>query len=307
MRPSEQRHPFTALVLLIAIALGSLVFFIFLAQLVGSQIYGLDIFSAMQNGTATLEMQKLFISFYSFGAFIVPPFIYARIRSKTPFSYLDIRIARPLLLFVLTLAIMLCAKPFLEWTIYFNQQMKLPAFMGPVETWMKYKEIEAELLTKQLLVMTSSKDLIINLAIIAVIPAIGEELIFRGCLQKIFTTWTNNPHAGIWIAAILFSAIHFQFYGFIPRMLLGALFGYVFFYSKSILIPILGHFFNNASAVIAAYILQRQGKSLDNITKPEFQVWYLVILSVIFTALLLRIYYKLSFSYNNKPNERKLD
>ena len=111
--------------------------------------------------------------------------------------------------------------------------MKLPSFFSSIENWMKYKEIEAEILTKQLLVMSSIEGLVINLIIIAVIPAVGEELIFRGCIQKIFTTWTNNYHLGIWIAAILFSAIHFQFYGFIPRMLLGALFGYLFFSVKA--------------------------------------------------------------------------
>ena len=303
-RPSEQRHPLTALVLLVAIAFAGLVVFISLAQIIGSLIYGLDILSALNTGTATLEMQKLFIVCYSIGTFVIPPLVYARVRSKTPFAYLDLKIPKPFSLFLLALAIMICAKPFLEWTIYLNQQMKLPSFFSSIENWMKYKEIEAEILTKQLLVMSSIEGLVINLIIIAVIPAVGEELIFRGCIQKIFTTWTNNYHLGIWIAAILFSAIHFQFYGFIPRMLLGALFGYLFFFSKSIWIPILAHFFNNASAVIAAYILQREGKSLDNLTKPESQQWYLVILSVIFTALVFWVFERLSLRNKKVLNER---
>lgn len=297
-RPSEQRHPFEALVLLLAIAFAGLVVFMSVAQMLGSLVYGVNMMSALANGTATAAMQKFFISLYSVGTFVLPPLVYARVRSKDPLSFLDVRLPTAWILFVLALIIMICAKPFLEWAILVNQQMKLPSFFSTIENWMKYKEIEAEILTKQLLVMNSMEGLMVNLIVIAVIPAVGEELIFRGCIQKIFTQWCNNYHLGIWIAAILFSAIHFQFYGFLPRMLLGALFGYLFVFSKSIWIPILAHFFNNASAVIAAYVLQQQGKSLDNIIKPEFQQWYLVILSVIFTALLLRIFHRVSVSNN---------
>jgi hypothetical protein len=177
--------------------------------------------------------------------------------------------------------------------------MKLPVFLAPVENWMKYKEMEAEILTKTLLVMNSYQSLFINLLIIAVIPAIGEELIFRGCIQKIITRATDNYHVGVWGAAIIFSAIHLQFYGFLPRMFLGALFGYIYVYSKSLLVPMLAHFYNNGTAVISAFVLQQQGKSLDTLTKPELQKWYLVILSVIFTALLIRMFL-MSYLSNNR-------
>ncbi|MFD2161698.1 CPBP family intramembrane glutamic endopeptidase [Paradesertivirga mongoliensis] len=303
-RPSEQRHPLTALILLIAIALGTLVLFVTLAQFLGSLIYGIDITSAIQSGNASADVLRLFNSCYLFGMFLVPPLIYARIRSKAPLQYLQVKAINPWYLILITFLLMLFAQPFIEWTVHINQQLEFPAFLSGIENWMKYKEIEAEILTKQLLVMNSVPGLLINLFVIAVIPAISEELFFRGCLQKIFTTWTNNYHWGVWIAAALFSAIHLQFYGFLPRMLLGALFGYLFVYSKSIWIPIIAHFFNNASAVMAAYNLQRQGKSLDIITKPEFQQWYLVILSVIFTALLFRIFQKLSWGNKELSDER---
>ena len=100
-RPSEQRHPLTALVLLVAIAFAGLVVFISLAQIIGSLIYGLDILSALNTGTATLEMQKLFIVCYSIGTFVIPPLVYARVRSKTPFAYLDLKIPKPFSLFLL--------------------------------------------------------------------------------------------------------------------------------------------------------------------------------------------------------------
>jgi hypothetical protein len=298
--PSEKRHPFTALVLLIALVFAGCFVFVMLALLLGNVIWKVNMLSELSTGQASVAMQQLFLACYSVGAFIIPPIIYARLQSQKPFNYLNIRLPKPVWLLLTTILLMLCISPFLEWSVYINQQMKLPVFLAPVENWMKYKEMEAEILTKTLLVMNSYQSLFINLLIIAVIPAIGEELIFRGCIQKILTSTTNNYHIGIWGAAIIFSAIHLQFYGFLPRMFLGALFGYIYVYSKSLIVPMLAHFYNNGAAVISAFVLQQQGKSLDTLTKPELQKWYLVILSVIFTALLIRMF--LMSYLSNKRN-----
>src|SRR5690606_9694418 len=125
--------------------------------------------------------------------------------------------------------------------------------------------------------------LAINLLMIAIIPAIGEELLFRGGIQNIFYKWFKNPHIAIWAAAILFSAIHVQFYGFIPRMLLWALFGYLLVWGKSIWYPIIGHFINNGSAVVTAFIYQQQGKSIDELDKGDTFPMAGYIFSAIFT------------------------
>jgi membrane protease YdiL (CAAX protease family) len=90
---------------------------------------------------------------------------------------------------------------------------------------------------------------------IAVLPAVGEELLFRGVIQKLFSKITRSHHWGIWISAILFSALHLQFYGFIPRLLLGAMFGYLLVWSGSLWLPILAHFINNAAAVTALFMI----------------------------------------------------
>jgi len=99
--------------------------------------------------------------------------------------------------------------------------------------------------------------------IVAVVPAVGEELLFRGVLQKIMIAWTKNPHFGVWITAFLFSALHLQFFGFFPRMLLGALFGYLFLWSKSLWLPILGHFINNGTVVLASYFYPEMVNKAD--------------------------------------------
>jgi membrane protease YdiL (CAAX protease family) len=116
-------------------------------------------------------------------------------------------------------------------------------------------ETESLRITKEFLVMDNPSEFFVALICIAVVPAIFEEYLFRGALQPLFAKWTGNIHAGIWISAFLFSFVHFQFFGLIPRMLLGALFGYLLIWSGSIYTAILGHFINNASAVVAAYVL----------------------------------------------------
>ena len=106
---------------------------------------------------------------------------------------------------------------------------------GGIEKWMKDAEESAAEITKAFLDVKTIPGLVFNVFMIAFLPAVGEELLFRGIIQRIFTDMTKSHHWGIWISAILFSAMHFQFYGFVPRVLLGALFGYLLVWSGSII------------------------------------------------------------------------
>ena len=130
-----------------------------------------------------------------------------------------------------------------------NEQMNLPEFMAPIERWMRAQEDLAEELTDIMLKGEGIGVLLMNLIVIAVAAGFTEEFLFRGALQRVVERWTSNPHIVIWIVAILFSAFHLQFYGFIPRMLLGAYFGYLLYWGKSIWLPVFAHFMNNAYAV----------------------------------------------------------
>jgi membrane protease YdiL (CAAX protease family) len=131
--------------------------------------------------------------------------------------------------------------------------MVLPDFLSGLEQWMRESEAQAEELTRAFLTFNGIGSLFYILIIVAVVPAIGEELLFRGVLQKIILQWTKKPHLAIWITAIAFSALHMQFFGFLPRMLLGVVFGYLFFWTNSLWLPILGHFINNGSVVLMSY------------------------------------------------------
>ena len=144
------------------------------------------------------------------------------------------------------------------------------------------------LITEAFLNVKTIPGLAFNIFMIAFLPAIGEELLFRGVIQRIFTNMTKNFHWGIWISAILFSALHMQFYGFVPRVLLGAIFGYLLVWSGSMWLPIVGHFLNNAFAVVGMYLIN------NNLLSPKLEEigsnsdsYYMALLSLVLIVVFM--------------------
>ena len=181
---------------------------------------------------------------------------------------------------------------FIEW----NASLKLPEAWSGFEQWAEDLEGSMEVLTKYLTNFESTGYLLAAIVVIAVIPGIGEELLFRGFLQNLFKRIFKNDHVAIWVAAILFSAIHFQFYGFVPRMLLGALFGYLYVWTGSLIIPIVAHFMNNFLSLIALYSHQKGLTDIDVESTEALPTMYIIIFSVLFAVTL--IYFK---NYLAKP------
>ena len=144
-------------------------------------------------------------------------------------------------------------------------------------------------MTQAFLVMNTPLDLLINLLIIAVIPALGEELLFRSLIQKLVYKWKSNIHLSIWLTAFLFSAVHMQFLGFFPRMLLGALLGYMLVWTGS-LAAIMAHFTNNAIAVTDLLFRIRAA----SVTLENSELGLELVVSVVGTLLLLYIFKELS-------------
>ncbi len=151
-----------------------------------------------------------------------------------------------------------------------NSGMVLPDSLSGMEHWMKDKENYADNLLETIMSAGSFWGMMFNLLLIAALPAIGEELIFRGVFQNILKGILRSGHLAVWITAVLFSAVHFQFYGFLPRMLLGVMFGYLFLWSGNIWLPVLAHFINNAVPTAGAYFKGWEvvnGPSVENIGK----------------------------------------
>src|SRR5690606_10196055 len=196
-------------------------------------------------------------------AFIVAPLVYLYGYAKMPLSIFfnnNNIITIPLLLTIfIVIAFMTVNSIFIEW----NAKMELPEFLRGFEAWAKRLEEQAEVLTQMMTRFDNKVDLGLALIVIAVVPAVGEELLFRGLIQNQLGGITKNAHVAIWLAAIIFSAFHFQFYGFVPRMLLGALFGYLYYWSGNLLVPIFAHLMNNGLTLILLYMYQHGAIEFD--------------------------------------------
>ena len=183
---------------------------------------------------------------------ILPSFIMAYFVSEKPLTFLGLTNKPAFKPFFLVALLMILAIPFINLLGDINQHMVLPKALAGIETWMKTTEQQASQLTEKIVQVHTLGGLSFNLILIAILPAFGEELFFRGIFQGIIKNWKGTVIA-IWIGAIFFSAIHLQFYGFLPRMLMGALFGYLFYWSENLWLPITAHFVNNAMATIFYY------------------------------------------------------
>lgn len=288
---SEERHPFSSLILLLLLVLAGALVFTAVAFGLGALIYGSkSVLQLTTDNLSNIELLKLIQIITSIGMFIIPAFIYAKLQSKDWLGYLKL-VPVPFYLVFLAVIISLAASPALDYSMQLNKGMKFPPFLKDLEAWMLLKELKMEEITKKFIIMSSLPVLLINLVMLAIIPAIGEELIFRGGLQRIFRRWTGNYHLAIWLTAIIFSTIHFQFYGFLPRMFLGALFGYMLVWSGSLWLPIIGHFLNNAIAVFTAYWYQSQGLSIDKMFESQPINIPLVLISFVLFSALFRYFY----------------
>ncbi|MDR1675959.1 MAG: CPBP family intramembrane metalloprotease [Tannerella sp.] len=187
----------------------------------------------------------------SVGMMLIPSLLTAWLCSEHPGDFLHLRgMPDARLLGWVTLTVVLIS-PTVSLTGYLNMQLHLPEALAPLEARMREMEdLAAEVVGK----MTAEKGLfplLTNLFIIAFLAALTEEFLFRGTLFSIFRRAIRNPHAVIWLIAVIFSAIHCQFYGFFPRMLLGAYLGYLLYWTKNLWIAVFAHFLNNAFVIVA--------------------------------------------------------
>jgi uncharacterized protein len=240
-----------------------------------------------------ISLLKYFQIVQSVGLFVIPPLILAWFFSGNvkKYLYLNKKISRKTVM--LTIVIMLSAIPLINLLAHFNSRISLPESLGSLEEWMKRTEETARRMTEMFLRADTPAELFFNLFLIAVIPAIGEELLFRGIIQRLFSEWARNRHAGIWITAIIFSAMHLQFYGFIPRTMLGVLFGYMLVWSGRMWVPIIAHFVNNAAAVLVYYFIQKKqiSDSVETIGSEPGD-WSYALLSLVFFLIFLIVFYQ---------------
>lgn len=235
----------------------------------------------------------------SITSFAMPAFLSALIFHTDSLSYLNLNRLPSLSNSILAIVLFLVMLPFINLFASWNSQISLPASMSQLEAVLRHMEQLAADITLKMLSQQSVSDLIANLFFLAILPAITEELFFRGALQRILQQ-KFNIHYCIWISAAIFSAYHMQFFGFIPRLLLGALLGYLMLWGNSIYLSMLAHFVNNATLVVF-YFLWKNNYVAFNIEKLGVgEQSYLGLLSLV---LLLPLIFLLA--KRNRANFKK--
>ena len=229
--------------------------------------------------------------------FIAASFFFWIVIEKQPINALSFREIKPsifLLVALLVIIFMFFDALVIEW----NQAITFPQSLKGVEKWMKESEESAGELTKFLTTFKTPSQLIVAMVVVAVLAGISEELLFRGVLQNITLRAFGNPHIAIWFAAFVFSFIHLQFYGFFPRMFLGALFGYLYYWTKNLWVPMFAHFVNNGFTLLMAYLYSTKAVKV-NIEDTKSVPLTTALGSLLLTALILRWFYQ-TFNKNVK-------
>jgi uncharacterized protein len=294
----ENKTPFFQLIMLIILVLFSVMFTLFLGVLLAIPFYGaniLDMYAEAANlsDESSVAILKYFQAISQTGMFIIPSFVFSFLASAHVARYLKIDTWPSFTSVIATLILIFTILPGINWLVEINETMSFPEWMQGIENWMRQSEESAARLTEAFLKTDTFTGLMLNLFIVAVLAAIGEELLFRGVLLRILKNWFQNTHLAIWVSAILFSMFHLQFFGFLPRLALGVLFGYLMVWSGSLWLPILAHFINNAGAVIVYYFYHKKISEtpVEDFGTLDNQLLFIISL-LISAGLLFIIYYK---------------
>lgn len=213
--------------------------------------------------TDHIALLKFLQVLYSAGLFLVPSVLAGFLINKRTWDYLRVNGRFSLTLAVIVILLMLTAIPWINLLGVLNEKLSLPVRWNDLMEQIRQSDMDSMDLMRSYLSVENFPGLLFNLFMIAVIPALGEEFLFRGVLQRIFHEWFGKAHLAVWLAAALFSLAHYQFLGFIPRLVLGALFGYLFLWSGNIWIPVIAHFINNSIGVVYYYLYLQERLGTD--------------------------------------------
>lgn len=279
--PFRDLKPFGKLIMAFFLMGGCYLIIFILSFLAAMPLFGktlTEIIELFTSGNFKNEINLLsfFQVTYSLGLFLIPALLAGFLFNGKSLEYLSGKVKPLGLTVILTVLLVLGSVPVINLLAEFNMNISLPERFSGLESRIRETEAQAEEMMELFLSDTSISRFLVNLTMIAIIPALGEEFFFRGVMQKIFTEWFRNKHAAILITSILFSFMHLQFLGFIPRILLGAIFGYMLVWTGSIWIPVIAHFINNSIAVTFYFLYNRGiiGDDLNTIGSDKDSILY---------------------------------
>lgn len=288
--------PSVKLIMLVVIVLLFALFGTLLAMIIAIPAYDYTLFQLSDiladPDRDNIAVIKFFQIFQSITLFILPALLAAWLFSEKPIRYLSADKGTSVFTILLVLFSIISSIPLMNFVTELNSMLDLPVWLDNIEIKMIQMEESAAELTELFLESNSTGVLLVNFLMIAILPAIGEEFLFRGVLQKLFSQWIRNEHLAILLTAFLFSFIHFQFFGFVPRFLLGIYFGYLMLWSGSIWVPVIAHLINNGMAVLYYHFAGDQvGKtSIDNIGVSDSS-HYLLYISIFVSLVIIGIIY----------------
>ncbi len=292
--PARPMHPLLQILVLLGLAFAGLCLGSLLALLLIGQLYGYSLAAfgrlganpgALPHGWAALMLLQGFtLAGLGAGAAAMP-----RVVGAPWARYFAPRRLGSAGWLLGAAGLILVVVPLMSALVSWNAQAHFPAFLHDFAAWARAKEDQNAALTKFLTQFRTGGRLLVGLAVIAVVPAVAEELVFRGVIQQNLVRWFGSRHAGVWLAAAVFSAVHFQFFGFVPRFVLGLGLGYLYEWSGNILVPMAAHFTNNAFQLVLLYLVQRGafGWGTFDPDSTEALPWPAVLASAALTAALL--------------------
>lgn len=239
------------------------------------------------NQTALLCMQLA----YSATLFIAAPLAFYRFAEPTGLKINQMgRMPQLPMLIVLSASIVCAFLPASGFLVEASSNISFPESMAALEEYLQAQEESLQKLSNYLTSFKGIPSLLLGLLVVAIVPAIGEEILFRGLIQRYLQNIFGNPHVGIIMAGLLFSAFHLQFYGLVPRWILGVMFGYLYYWSGKLSTAVIAHLVNNGVTLIAIYIFNQSDKSMDLEEVGRQLSWVHLLVSASITAGLLWIF-----------------
>lgn len=293
----QSKHPGLQFLILILIIGASLILINLLGLLIGSAFFGTSIihdsssfrdFSNLENISFWKYLQ--FVNHISL--FLIPALLFAILTKTGIANYFSLKSSFPYKQALLAISALFIAMPLINWITTINESMHFPASLKAFEQWVRSSQETNKQLLEAFVSTTSIGGLLINIFLMAVVPAFGEEMLFRGTLQKIFGQWFKNSHVAIIVTSLLFATMHMEFLYFISLLLLGLFLGYLYHWSKNLWLPISIHFINNTIIVVLAWLSKRGIINVDYNTFGSTSNPWFVSLSVLFTALIIFYFVK---------------
>ena len=248
------------------------------------EVYGLEYLSIVENLSENSPVKeknfiRLGLCLSHIFTFILPALIFLwLVYKKRAFQEVQLSVSPLLKNILLGILFLIASFPVAQFLYSLNQQISLPQ-------WALEQEAMANDLIKYLLNVDTTSGLFFNILTIAFLPAIGEELVFRGIIQNNIEKFLQNPHVAVWVSALIFSAIHMQFQGFLPRVFLGAVLGYLLVWTRNLWIPIIAHFVNNAGQILMQHLFHQEQLGVDLEKMERVPIWLAAICFLIMVWL----------------------